>query len=56
VERIEKSMIKEVFFLDTVPARPGVNCDKIKYLSVAHMFAEAIERIYEEISVSKLFV
>ena len=56
VERIEKSVIKEVFFLDTVPARPGVNCDKIKYLSVAHMFAEAIERIYEEISVSKLFV
>ena len=56
VERIEKSVIKEVFFLDTVPARPGVNCDKIKYLSVAHMFAEAIERIYQEISVSKLFV
>ena len=56
VERIEKSVIKEVFFLDTVPARPGVNCDKIKYLSVAHMFAEAIERIYEEVSVSKLFV
>ena len=55
VERIEKSVIKEVFFLDTVPARPGVNCDKIKYLSVAHMFAEAIERIYEEISVSMLF-
>ena len=56
VERIEKSVIKEVFFLDTVPARPGVNCDKIKYLSVAHMFAEAIERIYEEVSVSKLFL
>ena len=56
VERIEKSVIKEVIFLDTVPPRPGVKCDKIKYLSVAHMFAEAIERIYEEVSVSKLFV
>ena len=55
VERIEKSVIKELYFLDTVPAKPGVSCDKIKYLSVAHMFAEAIERIYEEISVSKLF-
>ena len=55
VERIEKSVIKEVFFLDTVPARPGVNCDKIKYLSVAHMFAEAISHIYEETSVSRLF-
>ena len=56
VERIEKSVIKELYFLDTVPAKKGVTCDKIKYLSVAHMFAEAIERIYEEVSVSKLFV
>ncbi len=56
VERIEKSVIEEVIFLDTVPPRPGVNCSKIKYLSVAHLFAEAIERIYEEISVSKLFI
>ena len=56
VERIEKSVLKEVYFLDTVPPKEGVKCDKIKYLSVAHMFAEAIERIYEEVSVSKLFV
>ena len=56
IERIEKSALKEMVFLDTVPARPEVKCDKIKYISVAHMFAEAIERIYEEISVSKLFV
>ena len=56
VDRIEKSVIKEVIFLDTVPARSDVKCDKIKYLSVAHMFAEAIERIYEEVSVSKLFL
>ena len=56
VERIEKSVLKEVYFLDTVPPKAGVTCEKIKYLSVAHMFAEAIERIYEEVSVSKLFV
>ena len=56
VDRIEKSVIREVIFLDTVPPRPDVKCDKIKYVSVAHMFAEAIERIYEEVSVSKLFV
>lgn len=55
VERIEKSVLKEVFFLDTIPPRPGMKCDKIKYIPVAHLFAEAIERIYEEISVSKLF-
>ena len=56
VDRIERSVIKEVIFLDTIPPRPGIKCEKIKYLSVAKMFAEAIERIYEEISVSKLFV
>ena len=55
VQRIQESDLDEVIFLDTIPARPDVNCDKIKYLSVAEMFAEAIERIYEEISVSKLF-
>ena len=55
VERIEKSVLKEVYFLDTVPPKAGVACDKIKYLSVAHMFAEAIERIYQEISIAKLF-
>ena len=56
IERIEKSALKEMVLLDTVPARPEVKCDKIKYISVAHMFAEAIERIYEEVSVSKLFL
>jgi len=55
VERIENSVMKEVIFLDTVPARPENKCDKIKYLSVARMFAEAIEYIYEEVSVSRLF-
>ena len=55
IERIETSSIKEMVFLDTVPPRPGVNCEKIKYLSVADIFAEAIERIYQEVSVSKLF-
>jgi ribose-phosphate pyrophosphokinase len=57
VERIEKSALSEVVFLDTIPAPAGLekNSTKIKYLTVADMFAEAIERIYEEISVSKLF-
>ena len=55
IQRIEDSVLDEVIFLDTIPARPEVKCAKIKYLSVAEMFAESIERIYEEISVSKLF-
>ena len=56
IERIEKSALKEMVFLDTVPARPEVKCDKIKYISVAHMFAEAIERIYEDKPVSPMFL
>ena len=54
-DRVENSAIKELLFLDTIPPRTDMHCDKIKYLSVAEMFAEAIERIYQEVSVSKLF-
>ncbi len=57
VERIEKSVIKEAMFLDTVPPSDlAAHCGKIKYLSVAGMLAEAIDRIYQEVSVSKLFI
>ena len=56
IQRLEDSVIKEVLFLDTIPAKEGVKCDKIKYISVAHMFAEAISHIYMETSVSPLFL
>ena len=56
IDRINDSVLEEMVFLDTIPAKQGIKCDKIKYLTVAHMFAEAIEHIYEETSVSKLFL
>jgi ribose-phosphate pyrophosphokinase len=58
LQRIEDSVLDEVVFLDTIPAKEGMEkvTKKIKYLTVSDMFAEAIDRIYEEISVSKLFV
>ena len=56
IQRIEESVIKEVLFLDTIPAKEGVKCDKIKYLSAAPMLADAISFIYHEDSVSRLFV
>ena len=40
----------------TIPAKPEVNCSKIRYISVAHLFAEAISHIYMETSVSPLFL
>ena len=56
-DRINDSALDEVVFLDTIQPRTDVAeiCPKVKYLSVAHLFAEAIERIYEERSVSKLW-
>ncbi len=56
LERIERSPLKELILLDTVPYPSDKPvCDKVRYLSVAPIFAEAIERIYEEVSISSLF-
>ena len=56
IQRIEDSPIKELLFLDTIPAKEGVKSDKIKYLSAAPMLSDAISFIYHEDSVSRLFV
>ncbi|MFT8312796.1 MAG: ribose-phosphate pyrophosphokinase [Clostridium sp.] len=55
MERIEKSSLKEVVVLDTIPVDEENCSNKIKILSVANIFAEAIRRIYEDVSVSKIF-
>ena len=56
VQRIEDSPIKELLFLDTIPPKDGLKSEKIKYLTAAHMLADAISFIYHEDSVSRLFV
>ena len=55
IDRIEKSVIKELVVTNTVPLAPEKRIPKIKVLSVARVFAEAIERIYEDLPVSSLF-
>lgn len=55
IERIENSVIKELVILNTIALPEEKRCSKIKALSVAPVFAEAIKRIYEDLSVSKLF-
>ena len=56
IDRINDSVIKELLLLNTIPypvdRQPS---DKIKYMSVAPVFAEAIQRVYEEMSISNLF-
>ncbi len=56
IERLEKSPIKELVCLNTIELPQEKIMEKTKVLSVAPIFAEAIERIYEDISVSPLFV
>lgn len=55
IERLQEAPIKELVMLNTIPLPEEKKIDKIKTLSVAPVFAEAIKRIYEDISVSKLF-
>ncbi len=55
IERIENSALKEVILLDTVEADESKKSDKIKFVPVAPVFAEAIEIIYSDKSISPLF-
>lgn len=55
LERIEASAISELVMLDTVPLTEDKKIDKIKVLTAAPVFGEAIRRIYEDVSVSTLF-
>ena len=56
VERITNSELKEVVILDTISQPEAVkNCDKIRELSASKLLGEAIRRIANDESVSKLF-
>lgn len=55
VDRIEASNIKELIVTNTIPVPEHKRTAKIKVLSVAPLLAEAIIRIFGELSVSKLF-
>ncbi len=54
MERIDNSVMKELVILDTIEQPEGLS-KKIKVLPVAHIFAEAIQRIYEDLSISTIF-
>src|SRR5690606_10766016 len=55
VERLRSAPIEEVVVTNTIPVPPENRPEKIKVLSVAPLFAEAIQRIFEDRSVSGLF-
>lgn len=57
IERIETSSLEKVFVSDTIPLTDcKENCEKIKVISVSKLFANAIESIHNETSVSNLFL
>lgn len=57
-ERIAKSHLKEVIISDTIPLCPGPDkeMDKIKVLSVADIFADVIDKVYNYQSISTSFI
>ncbi|MCI5689087.1 ribose-phosphate diphosphokinase [Anaerovoracaceae bacterium 42-11] len=55
VERLEQSVIEELVLLNTIPMPEEKKLDKMTFLSVAPLFAEAMTRIFTNGSVSKLF-
>jgi ribose-phosphate pyrophosphokinase len=57
IEVIMESPIEEMIVTDTIPLKDEAKtCSKIKILSISSLLAEAIRRIYEDESVSDLFV
>lgn len=55
VERIEKSAIEELVLLNTIPMPEEKKIEKMSFLSVAPIFAEAMTRVFTNGSISKLF-
>ncbi len=53
IDLLETSNIKQLALLDTIPAHPESKRAKLRYLTVAPIFAEAIERSHQEISITK---
>lgn len=57
IEKIENSPVEKIFVSDTIPLKNDKSkCNKIEVLSVSKLFAEAIDSIHKETSVSKLFL
>ena len=55
VERIEKSAIEELVLLNTIAMPEEKRIEKMKFLSVGPLFAEAITRVFTNGAVSELF-
>ena len=55
IERIEASAISELIVLDTIQLPEEKKIDKIQVKTVAHLFGDAIKKIFANESISQLF-
>ncbi len=55
IERLNASALSKVIVLDTIELPPEKRIGKIEIVSIADIFAEAIERVYTDLPMSKLF-
>jgi len=57
-DRIARSCIEEVIVTDTIPLRddPNLDANKIKVLSIADLFADVIQKVYNYQSISDSFI
>ena len=55
IERFQASKITKLITLDTIELPESKRIDKIEIVSIADLFAEAIERVYTDLPMSKLF-
>jgi ribose-phosphate pyrophosphokinase len=55
IDRLKNSPVTKVVVADTLPLPPEKQIDKIEVLSVAKIFADAIDAVFEDASVSEIF-
>lgn len=55
IKRLQKSTIKELVVTNSIPLPADKHIEKIEVLSIAPLISEAILRIHNQLSVSKLF-
>ena len=55
IERLSNCDVKEVITTNTIPLQKEKQIDKIKVVSMSHLFAEAIRRIHEATSIGEIF-
>lgn len=56
IEKIKNSCLKEVVVTNTVPIEQEKLIDKIKVISIAPLFADAIKRLNENLPLGELFI